>query len=39
MDIISFFLVYLKLYSNIGGTLIHYMKQYKHFLKLSLIAS
>ena len=32
---ILFFLVYLKFCSNISGTLIHYIKQYNHFLKLS----
>ena len=35
VDIILLFLVYLKFSSNISGTLIHYIKQYNNFLKLS----
>ena len=35
MDIILFFLVYLKFCSNMSGTLIHYIKQYNNFLELS----
>ena len=35
MDIILFFLVYLKCCSNMSGTLIHYIKKHNHFLKLS----
>ena len=34
VDIILYFLVYLKSSSNISGTLIHYIKQYNNFLKL-----
>ena len=34
-DIILFFLFYLKFCSNMSGTLIHYIKQLNHFLKLS----
>ena len=34
MDIVLFFLAYLKFCSNMSGTLIHYMKQHNHFLKL-----
>ena len=34
-DIILLFLVYLKFSSNMNGTLIHYIKQYNNFLKLS----
>ena len=33
--IILFFLLYLKFCSNMSGTLIHYIKQHNHFLKLS----
>ena len=35
VDIILLFLVYSKFRSNISGTLIHYIKQYNNFLKLS----
>ena len=35
-DIILLFLVYLKFCSNMSSTLIHYIKQYNHFVKLSL---
>ena len=35
VDIILLFLIYLKFSSNISGTLIHYIKQYNNFLKLS----
>ena len=34
-DIILFFLVCLKFYCKMSGTLIHYIKQQNHFLKLS----
>ena len=34
-DIILFFLVYLKFCSNMSGTVIHYIKQHNHCLKLS----
>ena len=34
-DIILLFLVYLKFSTNMSGTLIHYIKQYNNFLKLS----
>ena len=34
-DIILLFLVFSKFCSNMSGTLIHYIKQYNHFLKLS----
>ena len=34
-DIILFFLVYLKFYSNVKGVQIHYAKQHENFLKLS----
>ena len=34
-DIILLFLVYLKFCSNISGTVVHYIKQYNDFLKLS----
>ena len=33
-DIILFFLAYLKFCSKMSGTLIHYIKQHNHFLKL-----
>ena len=33
--IILFLIVYLKFRCNMSGTLIHFIKQYKHFLKLS----
>ena len=33
-NIILFFLVYTKFCSNIGGRLIHYIKQHRHLLKL-----
>ena len=35
VNIVLLFLVYLKFSSNISGTLIHYIKQYDNFLKLS----
>ena len=38
-DIILFFLVCLKFCSNMSGTLIHYIKQHNHFLRLSFDCS